>query len=262
RPGLVGVGDVGVRPARVVAVAGRLALRPVVGTVRAGVPLRGAPLAVGALVVGGLLCGAGCDLPGVLARAGLLVGQIARDGRAVLTRSFEAMVGHRALPPYGLVAASTVRSVRGRAPVRVPPRRPAKPQRVARSRSAACQAGGRGPESGSGRRPPRAKKSASGRIAAPTVTASGPRLPSSIVTFWAGWRSAYDRACRRRAGRKRGPSRSPAQPPMRMRSGWNRLIRSDSPAPRYSAVSSSTASATGSATPPSGGWAAASIASS
>lgn len=38
------------------------------------------------------------------------------------------------------------------------------------------------------------KKSANGRIAAPTVTASGPRLPSSIVTFSAGWCSAAGNA--------------------------------------------------------------------
>ncbi len=67
-------------------------------------------------------------------------------------------------------------------------------------------------------------------------------------------------ACRRTAGRKRAPSCSPAQPPIRIRSGWNRLTRSDSPAPRYSAVSSSTPSATGSGVPPRSGWAAASSA--
>ncbi len=68
-----------------------------------------------------------------------------------------------------------------------------------------------------------------------------------MVTRSAGWRREYRAACSRTAGRMCGPSSRPAQPPIRMRSGRNRLMTSDRPAPRYSAVSSRTSRATGSA---------------
>ncbi len=83
-------------------------------------------------------------------------------------------------------------------------------------------------------------------MAAPTVTASGPSPPRSIVTRSAGCRSAYPAACRRTSGSRAAPSLSPAHPPIRMRSGRKRLIRSDRPAPMYSAVSSSRPRATAS----------------
>lgn len=156
----------------------------------------------------------------------------------------EAPAGRLSLV-HAPAAARAVRTASSSAPPRRQP-----PPRAAR------HAGAGAGESTGGRRPPRAKKAARGRIAAPTVTASGPRRPSAMPTRPAGCLRAWASVWARTDSRKAGPSWSPAQPPTRTRSGWKRLTRSASPAPRYSAVSARTSAATGSGSPPSPGRAA------